>query len=168
MMYAAPNRRTTHRLARLDVPTPSWMRAPGECPGMFALESAMDELAVATGIDPVELRIRNEPEVDPESGHPFSQPQPGRVPARGCGAVRLGGARPAPGVRREGRWLVGTGVASSTYPASQPAVVSGRVGHGRRALHGAISAGRHRHRRAHRTHADRRRRARRRRRPGRS
>jgi len=51
-MYAAPHRRTTHRVVRLDVPTPSWMRAPGECPGMFALESAMDELAGACGIDP--------------------------------------------------------------------------------------------------------------------
>jgi len=58
MMYAAPNRRTTHRLARLDVPTPSWMRAPGETPGMYALESAMDELAIACGIDPVELRVQ--------------------------------------------------------------------------------------------------------------
>jgi len=65
-MYAAPNRRTTHRMVRLDVPTPAWMRAPGECPGMFALESAMDELAVACGIDPVELRIRNEPAVEPD------------------------------------------------------------------------------------------------------
>src|SRR5437868_1028453 len=72
MMYAAPNRRTTHRLVALDLPTPSWMRAPGECPGMYALESAMDELAVACRIDPVELRVRNEPEVDPESGNPFS------------------------------------------------------------------------------------------------
>ncbi|HEY8296173.1 MAG TPA: molybdopterin cofactor-binding domain-containing protein, partial [Micrococcaceae bacterium] len=68
MMYAAPNRRTTHRLAALDVPVPSWMRAPGECPGMFALEVAMDELAEACGLDPIELRIRNEPDVDPESG----------------------------------------------------------------------------------------------------
>src|SRR5205814_4777408 len=72
MMYAAPNRRTTHRLATLDVPTPSWMRAPGECPGMYALESAMDELAVQLRLDPVELRIRNEPERDPETGNPFS------------------------------------------------------------------------------------------------
>ncbi|HEY1512772.1 MAG TPA: molybdopterin cofactor-binding domain-containing protein, partial [Gaiellaceae bacterium] len=65
MLYASPNRRTTHRLARLNVPTPSWMRAPGECPGMFALESAMDELARAVDIDPIELRVRNEPELDP-------------------------------------------------------------------------------------------------------
>ena len=89
-MYAAPHRRTTHRLVRLDVPTPFWMRAPGECPGAYALESAMDELAVAVGIDPVELRIRNEPAVDPDQGAPVHQPQPGRLPARGRAAVRLG------------------------------------------------------------------------------
>ena len=55
MLYAAPHCRTTHRLARLDLPVNSWMRAPGECPGMFALESAIDELAVAAGLDPIEL-----------------------------------------------------------------------------------------------------------------
>ena len=117
MMYAAPNRRTTHRLARLDVPTPSWMRAPGETPGMFALESAMDELAIACGIDPIELRVRNEPEVDPESGHPFSSRN--LVACLREGAERFGwpARDPRPGVRRDGRWLVGTGVAASTYPA---------------------------------------------------
>src|SRR5947207_12745910 len=67
MMYAAPNRSTTHRLARLDVPTPAWMRAPGECPGMYALESARDELAIAGRRDPIELRIRNEPTTGPET-----------------------------------------------------------------------------------------------------
>ena len=72
MMYASPARRTTHRVVALNVPTPSWMRAPGECPGMFALESAIDELAIALDMDPIELRIRNEPDVDPESGNPFS------------------------------------------------------------------------------------------------
>jgi xanthine dehydrogenase YagR molybdenum-binding subunit len=115
-MYAAPHRRTAHRLARLDVPIPSWMRAPGECPGSFALESAMDELAVATGIDPIELRIRNEPSVDPETGAPFSSRQ--LVRCLRTGAERFGWAErdPRPGQRREGRWLVGFGVASSTYP----------------------------------------------------
>lgn len=72
MMYAATNRRTTHRLVRLDVPTPSIMRAPGECPGMFGLESAMDEMAEACGLDPIEFRIRNEPQRDPDTGRPFS------------------------------------------------------------------------------------------------
>jgi xanthine dehydrogenase YagR molybdenum-binding subunit len=116
-LYAAPHRRTTHRLAALDVPTPSWMRAPGECPGSFGLECAMDELAVAAGIDPVELRIRNEPAVDPESGRPFASRN--LVACLREGAARFGWAErdPAPGRRREGRWLVGTGVAASVYPA---------------------------------------------------
>jgi xanthine dehydrogenase YagR molybdenum-binding subunit len=116
-MYAAPNRHTSHRLARLDVPTPSWMRAPGETPGMYALECAMDELAIAAGIDPVELRIRNEPEVEPESGVPFSSRH--LVACLREGAERFGwaGRDPTPGTRRDGRWLIGTGVASSTYPA---------------------------------------------------
>ena len=100
MMYAAPDRLTAHRLVALDVPTPSWMRAPGECPGMFALESAMDELAVACGLDPIELRIRNEPELDPEKGIPFSLAQPRRLPARGRRALRLGRARPDAGRAR--------------------------------------------------------------------
>jgi xanthine dehydrogenase YagR molybdenum-binding subunit len=121
MMYAAPNRRTTHRLARLDVPTPSWMRAPGETPGMYALESAMDELAIERGIDPIELRVRNDPEVDPESGNAFSSRN--LVACLREGAERFGwSARdPRPGVRRDGRWLIGTGVASSTYPARRQA-----------------------------------------------
>jgi xanthine dehydrogenase YagR molybdenum-binding subunit len=115
-MYAAANRETTHRLVRLDVPTPAWMRAPGECPGMYALESAMDELAAACHVDPIELRVRNEPDVDPESGLPFSSRN-----LIGClreGAARFGWApRSARTGRMEGRWLVGTGVAASTYPA---------------------------------------------------
>ncbi|WP_226344658.1 xanthine dehydrogenase family protein molybdopterin-binding subunit [Agilicoccus flavus] len=117
-MYAAPNRRTTHRVARLDVAIPFWMRAPGEMPGMFAHEVAMDELAHRCGLDPIELRVRNEPDVDPETGHPF-----GRRRLLEClrrGAERFGweeGPR-APLSRREGDWLVGTGVASSTYPAN--------------------------------------------------
>ena len=128
VMYASPARRTTHRLATLDVPTPSWMRAPGECPGMYALESAMDELAIACGLDPVELRVRNEPEVDPESGNPFSSRN--LVACLREGAERFGwaGRDPAPGARRDGRWLVGTGVAASTYPVNrQPAEASARV-----------------------------------------
>ena len=127
-MYAAPNRRTTHRLVRLDVPTPSWMRAPGECPGMYALESAMDELAIAAGIDPVELRIRNEPEVDPERDLPFSSRN--LVACLREGAERFGWAQrdPVPGIRRDGEWLIGTGVAASTYPAYRsPAQASVRV-----------------------------------------
>lgn len=116
MMYAAPHRRTSHRLAALDVPVPSWMRAPGEAPGIFALEAALDELAAACGLDPIELRVRNDPATDPESGKPWS----GRhlVECLREGARRFGwtGASPAPGSHTEGHEQVGMGVAASTYP----------------------------------------------------
>ncbi|MEU6173082.1 xanthine dehydrogenase family protein molybdopterin-binding subunit [Streptantibioticus parmotrematis] len=116
MMYASPHSLTTHRVARLDVPSPSWMRAPGECPGMFALESAMDELAVACGLDPVELRIRNEPPVEPDSGRPFSSRH--LVDCLREGARRFGwhDRDPRPAVNRDGPLLIGSGVAASTYP----------------------------------------------------
>jgi xanthine dehydrogenase YagR molybdenum-binding subunit len=117
LMYAAPNLRTRHRVVALDVPTPRWMRAPGEAPGSFALESAMDELATACGVDPIELRVRNEPSVEPDSGLPFSSRN--LIACLHEGAERFGWSSrdPRPGVRRDGRWLIGTGVASSTYPA---------------------------------------------------
>ncbi|MCQ8187297.1 xanthine dehydrogenase family protein molybdopterin-binding subunit [Streptomyces rugosispiralis] len=128
VMYAARHRRTTHRLAQLDVPTPSWMRAPGEAPGMFALESAMDELAVALGMDPIDLRVANEPSVDPGTGHPFSSRN--LVACLREGAARFGwaGRDPAPGRRREGEWLLGTGVAACNYPAlTWPSTANARV-----------------------------------------
>jgi xanthine dehydrogenase YagR molybdenum-binding subunit len=128
MMYASPNRLTSHRLAALDVPTPSWMRAPGECPGMYALESAMDELALACGIDPIELRVRNEPRADPESGNPFSSRN--LIACLRTGAERFGWAdrSPAPAARRNGAWLTGVGVAASTYPARRrPSHASARL-----------------------------------------
>ncbi|MGN6250331.1 MAG: xanthine dehydrogenase family protein molybdopterin-binding subunit [Marmoricola sp.] len=115
MMYAAPHRRTSHRLAALDVPIPFWMRAPGECPGMFGPEVAMDELAEACGIDPIELRVRNDPDTDPDTGRPWSSRR--LVDCLREGAERFGWAdRPEPDQRRDGAWRVGLGVASSTYP----------------------------------------------------
>ena len=100
-----PHRRTTHRLVPLDVAVPSWMRAPGETPGMFALESAMDELAEACGIDPVELRVRNDPRADPESGLPWSSAH--LVECLRQGAERFGWhERGLPAVPSRGR-LVG-------------------------------------------------------------
>ena len=113
MMYRAPVRSTSHRLARLDVPTPRWMRAPGEAPGMFALESAMNELASELQLDPVELRIHNEPVVDPETGKPWSSR--GLVECLQRGAEQFGWAERQR--RDDGRWQVGFGVASSVYPA---------------------------------------------------
>jgi xanthine dehydrogenase YagR molybdenum-binding subunit len=118
MMYATQTRRTTHRLAALDVPVPSWMRAPGEAPGMYALEAAMDEMAARCNLDPIEFRIRNEPEFDADTGLPFSSRN--LVACLREGAKRFGweGRDPAPRSRREGRWLVGTGVAASMYPVN--------------------------------------------------
>ncbi|WLQ32127.1 xanthine dehydrogenase family protein molybdopterin-binding subunit [Streptomyces castrisilvae] len=116
VMYGSPSSRTTHRVVALDVPTPSWMRAPGEAPGMYALESAMDELAAELGIDPVQLRLRNDPADEPDSGKPFSSR--GLAACLREGAERFGWHErdPAPGTRREGALLIGSGVASATYP----------------------------------------------------
>jgi xanthine dehydrogenase YagR molybdenum-binding subunit len=115
VMYAAPNRRTTHRLVPLDVPVPGWMRAPGETPGMFAAEVAMDEMALACGVDPVEFRLRNDTDVEPDSGKPFSSRNLAACLREGA---RMFGWQPRrPSTRREGSWLVGTGVAASMYPA---------------------------------------------------
>ncbi|MCZ4520863.1 xanthine dehydrogenase family protein molybdopterin-binding subunit [Rhodococcus ruber] len=127
-IYAAPNRRTTHRLAQLDVGTPRWMRAPGEAPGMFAVETAIDELAEATGIDPIELRIANEPDVDPASGNPFSSRSV--VQCLREGAEKFGWDRrvSTPGQRREGNVLVGMGVATASYPVLiSPSTAAARV-----------------------------------------
>ncbi len=115
VMYAAPDRMTTHRITRLTMPTPSFMRAPGETPGSFALESAMDELAVALSMDPIALRLANEPPVDPESGLPWSSRSLAACLQQG--AARFGWDRcTAPGTKRDGRWMVGMGVAAATYP----------------------------------------------------
>ncbi|AIA06757.1 xanthine dehydrogenase family protein molybdopterin-binding subunit [Streptomyces noursei] len=116
IMYTSPHSRTVHRLAALDVPTPSWMRAPGEAPGMYALESAVDELAVVLDLDPIDLRIRNEPGTEPDTGRPFSSRH--LVDCLRAGAARFGWSSrdPRPAVRRQGDLLLGTGVAAATYP----------------------------------------------------
>ncbi|MFE0044378.1 xanthine dehydrogenase family protein molybdopterin-binding subunit [Streptomyces albireticuli] len=115
-MYDAAAHHTANRVVRLDVPTPTWMRAPGEAPGSFALESAFDELAEKCGVDPIELRARNEPERGPVSGLPFSDR--GLLACFREGARRFGWADrdPRPGVRREGRLLLGTGTAAASFP----------------------------------------------------
>ncbi|MGI8665549.1 MAG: xanthine dehydrogenase family protein molybdopterin-binding subunit [Jatrophihabitans sp.] len=117
MMYATPNLRTGHRVVALDVPTPRWMRAPGEAPGAFALESAMDELAVACHLDPVQLRLLNEPTVEPDGGRPFRSRNLVACLQEGARVFGWSARDARPGVRRDGRWLVGSGMACSTYPA---------------------------------------------------
>src|SRR5207302_4211958 len=111
-LYAAPNRLTGHRLVRLDLPVASAMRAPGEASGTLSLEVAMDELAEKLGIDPVELRILNEPETDPETGKPFSIRQLVRCMREGAQLFGWDRRLPKPGQVRDGRWLVGMGMAA--------------------------------------------------------
>lgn len=118
VMYDADGHHTANRVVRLDVPTPTFMRAPGEAPGSFAIESALDELAEKCGIDPIELRVRNEPDQGPVSGLPFSTRR--LLACFDEGARRFGWADrdPRPGVRREGRWLTGTGTAAASFPSN--------------------------------------------------
>ncbi|WP_037381097.1 xanthine dehydrogenase family protein molybdopterin-binding subunit [Sinorhizobium americanum] len=115
-LYAAPNRLTRHRLVPVDLNRGEWMRSPGEAPGMLAFECAVDELAERLGLDPIELRIRNEPSEDPERGVPFSTRN--LVACMQEGARRFGWDRrnPTPGRIREGRKLVGYGMAAAIRP----------------------------------------------------
>ena len=115
-LHSCSNVYTRRRIARMNVHTPGHMRAPGQVSGIFALESAMDELAVALNIDPVELRLRNEPEQDESKGLVFSSRA-----TRECyrvAAERFGWSKrnSQPRSMRDGRWLIGWGIASATYP----------------------------------------------------
>lgn len=120
-LYAAPSRRTTHRVVPLDLPPGGDVRAPGEAPGLLAIESAMDELAHALELDPIELRIRNEPARHPETGVPFSQRR--LVECMREGARRFGWDRrpKTPASVRQGRWLIGYGMAAAIRPHYQAA-----------------------------------------------
>jgi xanthine dehydrogenase YagR molybdenum-binding subunit len=119
MLYACPNIATSHRAVRLDIPTPTFTRAPGKASGSFALESALDELAYAAKIDPLQLRIRNHAELDPESNKPWSSKS--LLPCYAQAAKAFGWERrkPEPRSMRDGNWLVGYGMATATYPARQ-------------------------------------------------
>jgi CO/xanthine dehydrogenase Mo-binding subunit len=110
--YRCPNLATRDRMIRLDIPTPGWMRAPGHAEGSFALESAIDELSYAVGLDPLELRIRNHADVNPDNGLPWSSNYLLECYRRG--AERFGWARrgATPGSMRQGRLLVGYGMAA--------------------------------------------------------
>jgi xanthine dehydrogenase YagR molybdenum-binding subunit len=113
--YACPNVSARDQRVELNVPPLAHMRAPGEAEGNFALETALDELAVELGIDPIELRLRNYAETHPQTGLPWSSKA-----LRECyavGAERFGWAErtPEPGSLRDGRWLVGWGFAGITY-----------------------------------------------------
>lgn len=115
-LYACPNLEVAHNLVRVNTGTPTFMRAPGEAPGTFALESALDELAYELGIDPLELRIINHADVNPETGNPWSSKH-----LKECyqlGAERFGWSRrnPTPGSMGDSEYLIGWGMATATYP----------------------------------------------------
>ena len=124
MLYACPNGTTTHRLVKLNTGTPTFQRAPGEASGSFALEVALDELAYALEVDPLDLRLRNYAETEPESGKPFSSKYLRECYSRA--AERFGWSRrpPAPKSLREGNALVGWGMGTATYPAHRMAAAA--------------------------------------------
>ena len=121
MLYDSSSQQTSHRLVRLNHGTPTFMRAPGEASGSFALECAMDELAHVAKLDPVALRLQNHAEKEPEKGLPWSSKS-----LRQCyqvGAEKFGWARrnPVPRSMRHGELLMGWGMATATYPANRSA-----------------------------------------------
>ncbi|MBS4081071.1 MULTISPECIES: aldehyde oxidoreductase molybdenum-binding subunit PaoC [Pseudomonas] len=114
LLYAAENRLVTMRLAPLDLPEGNSMRAPGETPGLMVLEIAMDEMAEQLKLDPIQFRILNDTQVDPvKTERPFSQRR--LIECLQTGADKFGWSQrnAQPGTRREGRWLIGMGVAAA-------------------------------------------------------
>ncbi|MBR1238129.1 aldehyde oxidoreductase molybdenum-binding subunit PaoC [Bradyrhizobium sp. AUGA SZCCT0182] len=114
LLYAGANRMTATRLAVLDLPEGNAMRAPGEAPGMMALEIAMDEMAEKLGLDPIEFRILNDTQVDPEKPERAYSHRP-LIACMGLGANRFDWSKRnrQPGQVRDGRWLVGIGMAAA-------------------------------------------------------
>ncbi|RZL13464.1 MAG: xanthine dehydrogenase family protein molybdopterin-binding subunit, partial [Hymenobacter sp.] len=119
MMYAVPNLGFAHHLAHLNLPSPCPMRGPGETVGGWALECAIDELATELKIDPVELRLRNYAEKNPETGKPFSSKHLRECYARGKELIGWASRNPKPRSMREGNSLIGYGMASTMYPAAR-------------------------------------------------
>jgi xanthine dehydrogenase YagR molybdenum-binding subunit len=119
MLYNVPNVSTTQRLVKLNLGTPTFNRGPGESSGTFALESAIDELAYKLGIDPIELRLKNYADKDPESGLPFSSKSLQECYSRGADRFGWGRRDLRPRSTRIGDRLIGWGMATATYPAKR-------------------------------------------------
>jgi xanthine dehydrogenase YagR molybdenum-binding subunit len=117
-LYASPSFEGVHRLVRGNTMTPTFTRGPGEAAGVFTLECAMDELAAKLGIDPIDLRLRNLTDTDPNTGNPWSSF--GLAECFEQGARRFGweGRNPQPRSQRDGNWLIGTGMAAAAYPVA--------------------------------------------------
>ncbi|WP_207510530.1 xanthine dehydrogenase family protein molybdopterin-binding subunit [Longitalea luteola] len=117
MMYAVPNSLVTHRVFHTHIQVPRWTRAPGETPGSFALESAIDEMAFALKMDPVAFRIKNEPEKNPENGKPWASRS--LIQCLQTGAEKFGWnkRKMEPRSHQQGRWLIGYGMSSASRGA---------------------------------------------------
>ena len=115
MLYGVPNMRSQYRLIPVDSNTPTWMRGPGEAPSAFALECAVDELAHELGIDPIELRLRNEPATDPFMRVPFSMRRLTECYRAGAEGFGWSKRSAMPRSRREGKLLIGMGMAAAGY-----------------------------------------------------
>jgi xanthine dehydrogenase YagR molybdenum-binding subunit len=116
LMYASPAFESSYELARANVMTSTFMRAPGEAPGSFAIECSMDDLAYRVGVDPIEIRLRNYADHDYGTGQPWSSKSLKQCYARGAELFGWSKRNPKPGATRDGRYLVGMGMASASYP----------------------------------------------------
>ncbi|MDZ8088887.1 MAG: xanthine dehydrogenase family protein molybdopterin-binding subunit [Nostoc sp. DedQUE12b] len=118
MMYACPNLEIKYRLARINTATPTFMRGPGEATGMFALESAMDELAYTLNIDPIELRLINHADIEPHKGLPWSTKSLKECYQKGAEIFGWLQRNPVPRSMRDNHFLIGWGMASATFPTN--------------------------------------------------
>lgn len=121
MLYSSPNADISHSLVRLNKGTPCPTRAPGEAPGTFAIEAAMDELAYKLKMDPVELRLLNYAETEEQKNKPFSSKNLKECYRQGADAIGWKQRNPQPGSMQEGNYLIGYGMATATYPANRSA-----------------------------------------------
>lgn len=119
ILYSAPMREITYKVAKLNVGSPTFMRAPGETPGTYALEAAMDELAHELKMDPVQLRVINHTKIDPLQNKPFSLEN--LLECYRIGSDKIGWSKRnmQPRATRNGKYLVGLGMATATYPANR-------------------------------------------------
>ena len=116
LLYACDNFESKYDMARANVMTSTFTRAPGEAPGSFALESSMDDLAYKLNLDPIEIRLRNYADKDPTNGKPWSSKSLKQCYARGAELIGWQSRNPKPGATRQGRYLMGIGMATASYP----------------------------------------------------
>ena len=121
ILYDVPNFGMEHAVVNVNIGAPTYMRAPGEAPGTFALEVAMDELAYALKVDPLELRLKNYAEMDPQKKIPWSSKQLKQCYARGAELIGWKNRNAQPRMISQGRYLIGYGIATATYPGNRQA-----------------------------------------------